>query len=457
MKMQNVMRRFYVLLAAAVLVIFETALVIYVMNRDYNPDFRTMLYLRGHILMAGIYIVMAVFLGNVFGGLIIGVRKNGEVIFSQVFTVLFANLAFYVLMMLLSLKFPTPVPLLKATGIQLVFAYIWIMLSGNIYRRLFKPYDVLLIYQGNSIEEFRKKLNTRRDQFNISDTISAETETEELRAAIDRHDTVMLWDIPAEKRNRIFKYCYENSKRIYVMPKISDIILNGSTPVHLFDTPLLLTEGNPLEYEERIIKRAWDIFFSLLLIILLSPLMLITALVIRISDGGPALYKQIRCTKNGRKFRMLKFRSMVMNAEKSGQAVLAKEKDPRITPVGRVIRKLRIDELPQLINVLKGDMSFVGPRPERPEFIEKYVQEMPEFSYRMKVRAGITGYAQLYGKYNTKPYDKLKFDLYYMEQYSVWMDIKLMILTLKIIFVRESTEGVKEDVTADGVDNNTGS
>ena len=146
-----------------------------------------------------------------------------------------------------------------------------------------------------------------------------------------------------------------------------------------------------------------------------------------------------------------------MNAEKSGQAVLAKEKDPRITPVGRVIRKLRIDELPQLINVLKGDMSFVGPRPERPEFIEKYVQEMPEFSYRMKVRAGITGYAQLYGKYNTKPYDKLKFDLYYMEQYSVWMDIKLMILTLKIIFVRESTEGVKEDVTADGVDNNTGS
>ena len=154
---------------------------------------------------------------------------------------------------------------------------------------------------------------------------------------------------------------------------------------------------------------------------------------------------------------MLKFRSMIVDAEKNGVAVLAKEKDPRITPVGAVIRKLRIDELPQLFNVLKGDMSFVGPRPERPEFIRKYLEDMPEFSYRMKIRAGITGYAQLYGKYNTKPYDKLKFDLYYMEQYSLWLDIRLIILTVKILFTKESTEGAKEDVRASGIDNNSGS
>ena len=457
MKTQDAIRRLYVLLTAAVMVAFETALSIYVMNRFYNPQFRTMLYLRGHILMTGIYMVILIFVGRVFGGLLVGVRKNSEVIFSQVFTTLFANVAFYVLMMLQSLKFPDPLPLLKITVIQLVCAGLWISFMGTMYRKMFRPFDVLLIYQGDSIKQFRGKLETRKDQFNIADTISAEEDIGSIQKIIDRHNTVMLWDIPAEKRNRIFKYCYENSKRIYVMPKISDIILNGSTPVHLFDTPLLLTEGNPLEYEERVIKRAWDIIFSLFLIILLSPLMLITALIIKISDGGPVLYKQIRCTKNARRFRILKFRSMIVNAESTGEAVLAKEKDPRITPVGRVIRKLRIDELPQLFNVLKGDMSLVGPRPERPEFIEKYETDMPEFSYRMKVRAGITGYAQLYGKYNTMPYDKLKFDLYYMEQYSVWLDIKLMILTLKIIFMRESTEGVKEDVRASGINNNSGS
>ena len=164
--------------------------------------------------------------------------------------------------------------------------------------------------------------------------------------------------------------------------------------------------------------------------------MLITALAIKISDGGPVLYRQVRCTKNASEFQILKFRSMVVDAEEKGKAVLATENDPRITKVGRIIRKCRIDELPQLINVLKGDMSFVGPRPERPEFIKKYMEDMPEFSYRMKIRAGITGYAQLYGKYNTKPYDKLKLDLYYIEQFSIGLDIKLMILTIKILFTK---------------------
>ena len=184
--------------------------------------------------------------------------------------------------------------------------------------------------------------------------------------------------------------------------------------------------------------------------------MLITAAVIKLYDGGPVLYKQIRCTKNAREFKILKFRSMIVNAEAAGKPQLALKSDPRITPVGRVIRKLRIDELPQLFNVLKGDMSFVGPRPERPEFIKQYVEDMPEFTYRMKVRAGITGYAQLYGKYNTKPYDKLKFDLYYMEQYSLLLDFRLIILTIKIVFSKESTEGVKEDEKVSGIDNNTG-
>ena len=448
MRNSDALRRLFMLMTAAVLCILETATVIYIMNRYYNHEFRTMLYLRGHILMALIYLVVLIFLGRVFGGLMVGVRKNGEVLFSHFFTTVFADLSFYVLLMLLSLKFPDPLPLMAGALIQLIMAFVIIGYMGSWYRRIFRPYDVLLIYGSGSVEDFTPKLETRRDQFNVSDMIDANDEPEAIRAAIDRSTTVMLVDIEAAKRNRIFKYCYENSKRIYVMPKLSDIILNGAAPIHLFDTPLLLTEGNPLEYEERVIKRAWDIVFSLILLILLSPIMLITALIIKLSDGGPVFYRQIRCTKNGRRFEILKFRSMVVDAEKAGRAVLATKDDPRITKVGRIIRKCRIDELPQLINVFKGDMSFVGPRPERPEFIEKYMEEMPEFSYRMKVRAGITGYAQLYGKYNTKPYDKLKFDLYYIEQFSLGLDIRLMILTFKILFTKESTEGTSERIEA---------
>ncbi len=448
MRNSDALRRLFMLMTAAILCIFETATVIYIMNRYYNHEFRTMLYLRGHILMALIYLVILIFLGRVFGGLMVGVRKNGEVLFSHFFTTVFADLSFYVLLMLLSLKFPDPLPLMAGALIQLVTAFVIIGFMGSRYRRIFRPYDVLLIYGSGSVEDFTPKLETRRDQFNVSDMIDANDEPEAIKAAIDRNTTVMLVDIEAARRNKIFKYCYENSKRIYVMPKLSDIILNGAAPIHLFDTPLLLTEGNPLEYEERVIKRAWDILFSLLLLILLSPIMLITALLIKLSDGGPVFYRQIRCTKNGREFEILKFRSMVVDAEKSGKAVLATKDDPRITRVGRIIRKCRIDELPQLINVFKGDMSFVGPRPERPEFIEKYMEEMPEFSYRMKVRAGITGYAQLYGKYNTKPYDKLKFDLYYIEQFSLGLDIRLMILTFKILFTKESTEGTSERIEA---------
>ncbi len=456
MKSQDAFRRLYILATAAVLVLMQTGMAVCVLYRIYNVQFRTQLYFRGHVLMAMIYAVILIFVGRVFGGLLIGVRKNSEVVFSHVFTLFTANIAWYVLMVLQSLKFPNPGPLFLMTILQIAAASLLIFVMGRRYRILFRPYDVLLLYEGESIGDFHGKLKARGDQFHVREMLSAAGDPELIKKKIDENRTVILWDIPAEKRNKIFKYCYENSKRIYVMPKISDIILNGASAVHLFDTPLLLTDGNPLEYEERVIKRFFDIVLSALLILLLSPLMCVTAVCIRLSDGGPVLYSQVRCTKNGKQFKILKFRSMVVNAEAISGAQLAKENDPRITKVGRVIRKLRIDELPQLFNVLAGDMSFVGPRPERPEFIEKYMEDMPEFSYRMKVRAGITGYAQLYGKYNTRPYDKLKFDLYYMEQYSLLLDIKLMILTIKIIFTKESTEGVKEDVTASGVHHNTG-
>ena len=181
--------------------------------------------------------------------------------------------------------------------------------------------------------------------------------------------------------------------------------------------------------------------------IVTSPIQLVTAILIKAYDGGPILYRQVRCTIGGKEFEILKFRSMRQDAEKDGVARLASKDDNRITPIGKFIRKVRIDELPQLFNILKGEMSFIGPRPERTQIIAKYIEEMPEFTLRMKVKAGLAGYAQVYGKYNTTPYDKLKLDLSYIENYSLWLDLKLMMLTLKILFKPESTEGVDENQT----------
>ena len=445
-------RRLYTLSTCFIMLAADIFLVYYVLHNIYNQGFRTQLYLRGHIFVMAFYTVVFVFLGNVFGGITVGMRRRGEVVFSLFFTSLFSAVFFYLITAMLSYRFPTVSPLLTVLCIQVLFSCLWIVLTSAIYQRIFKPYDVFLVYTGSSIHNFVEKLATRKDQFRVVGSISTDEGEHKIKESIDLYNTVVLWDIPAEMRNKIFKYCYENSKRIYSMPKISDIILNGSNPIHLFDTPLFLTEGNPLQYEERIIKRSLDILLSLLLIIITSPIMAITAIAIKLDDGGSVLYRQVRCTKNTRKFYIYKFRSMITDAEKQGVAQLAREDDPRITAVGRIIRPFRIDELPQLFNVLKGDMSFVGPRPERPEFIEKYEQTMPEFSYRMKVRAGITGYAQLYGKYNTLPYDKLKLDLYYIEQYSIWLDIKLILLTCKILFTKESTEGVSGNITADAAD-----
>ena len=202
-----------------------------------------------------------------------------------------------------------------------------------------------------------------------------------------------------------------------------------------------------LSVEQRMVKRFIDFVCALILCIVASPIMLLTAIAIKLYDGGPVLYKQVRCTRDMREFYILKFRSMRTDAEKDGVARLASKNDDRITPIGKFIRMVRIDELPQLFNIVKGEMTFIGPRPERPEIIKQYLEEMPEFVFRTKVKAGLAGYAQVYGKYNTTPYDKLKLDLFYIENYSVWLDIKLMLLTLKILFKPESTEGVESSQT----------
>ena len=269
-----------------------------------------------------------------------------------------------------------------------------------------------------------------------------------------KYEAVIIGDIESTDRNHIMKFCFEKGIRAYMLPKISDIILRGSDDIHLFDTPLLLARNNGFSFEQKVMKRITDIAFSIILIVLTSPIMLITAIAIKLYDGGSPIHQQTRLTMGGKEFNVYKFRSMVMDAEKDGIARLAAEGDVRVTPIGKIIRRTRIDELPQLFNILRGDMSLVGPRPERPQIAAEYRTYMPEFDYRLKVKGGLTGFAQIYGKYNTTPYDKLKLDLMYIENYSLRLDFKLILMTIKVVFMKESTEGVAEGQTTATLEEN---
>ncbi len=301
---------------------------------------------------------------------------------------------------------------------------------------------MLLIYGNKRGVGLKIKMDSRKDKYNISKLISVDEGLEKIIAEIPKYDAVILNDVPAQTRNDILKYCYRNRIRTYVAPKLTDIMLRGGKNITLFDTPLLLVKGTGLTPAQRVVKRSMDIILCSIAMIPAAPVMAIVALAIKLEDGGPVFFKQKRMTRFGREFEIMKFRSMIVDAEKYAGAVLATEDDPRITKVGRVIRATRLDELPQLLNILKGDMSIVGPRPERKVIADEYCKDIPEFPFRLKVRGGLTGYAQIYGKYNTSAYDKLRLDMMYIENYSLLLDIKLIILTLRIIFSKESTEGI---------------
>lgn len=428
--------------------LFHTAVYAFIWLEYYYPiinkfTIRFKFYKNGHYAILAVYLVLLFFFFNTYGGLKIGYLKPMDIFFSQLFSLLFVNAFTYLQLSIMNNNLLTPEYFIGATLVQLLFAAIWNNICNLFYRKVFPPREMLMVYGERSIEDITHKFESRRDKYKIVRYMNIKEGISVIEEEIEnKYDAVVLWDIPTEERNKLLKFCYSRSVRVYMMPKIPDVLVKGSDQLHLFDTPILLVREYALTVEQRTAKRMIDIVCALILIVITSPIMLVTAIYIKCYDGGPILYKQTRCTIGGREFQIMKFRSMRVDAEKDGVARLASRNDSRITPVGRFIRAVRIDELPQLFNILAGDMSFIGPRPERPEIIKQYVEDMPEFVFRMKVKAGLAGYAQVYGKYNTTPYDKLKLDLSYIENYSVWMDLKLMLLTLKILIKAESTEGV---------------
>lgn len=409
----------------------------------------------GHLAEIGFYAIVLLFLSNMYGGMRLGYLKNMELIFSQVFSTVLANIIIYFELSIMAHEAFVPKVFIMMMTEQTVIVVIYIYMANRFYKSIFPPRKLFLIHGYRPVEDISSKFESRRDKYEIMKTVHIREGYRKICGMIaeayenEEINAVVIGDMSVEDRNLLLKFCYGRSIRVYLLPKITDVILMGAEELHIFDTPIMLTREYSLTMEQRFIKRTVDIACALILLILASPFMLLTAIAIKLYDGGPVLYKQVRCTVHHRKFEIMKFRSMRTDAEKDGVARLAQKNDDRITPIGRFIRKCRIDELPQLFNILKGDMSFIGPRPERPEIIEQYMEVMPEFAYRMKVKAGLAGFAQVYGKYNTSPYDKLKLDLTYIENYSLWMDIKLMLLTLKVLFWPDSTEGVEtEQITA---------
>ena len=430
---------------AAFEILIETVFFAGIWYRIYNGMMERPFEYKGNLMMIGCYaLYLAVFI-CMYGGMKYAYYRKGQLILSQILGSLIANAVIYIQIIMVFRIFPFPIlwPVAAVSAADILIIFLLNQISEPVFRRLFPPRRLLLICNPGSRDNLLRKISARKDLYEVTRCVSAGEPLYRLKRELQDCDAMMLCGIEEQKRNMLIKYCYERSIRIYVAPEITDILLRGADKLHSFDTPFLLLRNYGLSFEQRVIKRAMDVLISGFLLIIASPFMLLTALAIRMEDHGPALFKQERVTMDGRKFFIYKFRSMIVDAEKNG-AQFSTKNDSRITKVGGFIRATRLDELPQLLNILKGDMSIVGPRPERQQYIEEFCQETPEFIYRLKVKAGLTGYAQIYGKYNTTPLDKLKLDLMYIETYSVFLDIRLIFLTLKIMFTKESTEGVED-------------
>lgn len=403
-------------------------------------------YSNGYLVFFVLYLMLFIIVGRMFDSFDLGDTTTTDIFLSYSLTFVVSNVILYFVLCLITLRVLPPLPVIWLQVAE-IFVFALILYSENRYIRAnFPPVKVVAIYGEEHYGLINKLDNVRDLSMSVIKKIDLkDVDYEKLDELLEGADGVVTLDVHHENKKKIFKACYEKKLLVYDVPSITDMLLASSDILHIVDSPILKINKYGPDETESIFKRLIDIFGSLVLIILTCPIMFVVAIAIKLQDGGDVLYKQTRLTKNSREFKIYKFRSMVMNAEKNTGVVLARENDDRITPVGKFIRKTRFDELPQLFNILKGEMSFVGPRPERPEIYDEICKDMPEFRFRLVVKAGLTGYAQIYGKYNTSLRDKLLLDLYYIENFSLIDDIKMLLLTLKIVFNKESTEGIKED------------
>jgi exopolysaccharide biosynthesis polyprenyl glycosylphosphotransferase len=402
---------------------------------------------KGNWAIIALFVIFYVTLARIYDGFTISLYKISEMAYSQCLAVLVADGIMFIILWLLNHVFPNIVPCLVTLLVQMLLVSLWAWGAQKWYYRTFPPAKTALVYgrSQNLATMIQAYQLGKKFDIQMAKPVSEWLENLEL---LDGYEAAFIYGVPSHERNVILKYCMLRDISVYFLPRIGDIILGGARRLHMFHLPVFRVDRWNPHPEYKFVKRLFDVVLSVLILVLTSPVMLVTALIIKATDGGPVFYKQNRLTKDGKIFRLIKFRSMRVDAEKDGVARLSTgDKDDRITPVGRFIRKVRIDELPQLLNILSGSMSIVGPRPERPEIAAQYEETLPEFHLRLQVKAGLTGYAQVFGKYNTTPYDKLQMDLMYIANPSFVEDLKILFATVKILFQPESTDGVAEGQT----------
>ena len=413
----------------------------------YRDQAASLFYIKGNTLVVVIYLLLYVMFGRVYDAFSVSRNRISEMVYSQGLAVLVADFFMYLILVLLIKRLANPLPLLAALAAQVLLATLWSCVAQKRYFALFSAQRTAIVYDTRTDLQEQIQESWMSKKFDIQLNVDIDTCLENLDILADM-ETVFMSGIHSHDRNIILKYCVGHDITTYVIPRIGDVLMSGAERINLLHLPMLRIDGYKPTTLYLFIKRVFDILVSSVALVLLSPLFLITAIAVKAYDGGPVFYHQKRLTKGGKVFDLIKFRSMRVDAESDGVARLSTgSADERITPVGRVIRQVRLDELPQLLCILKGDMTICGPRPERPEIAARYEETLPEFRLRLQAKAGLTGYAQVFGKYNTTPYDKLQLDLMYLANPSILEDLRIIFATIKILFMEDSTEGVKQEVT----------
>ena len=421
-------------------------------------------YRRGNWIVIALYVCAYYLLAHLYSGFTIHVSRITDIVYAQSLASIITNCMMFIVVGLLMRHLPNVFIILSVQAVQMLLILLWSIASHNWYFEHFPAKETVIIYDElegleNLVSQYGvdkhfhiiRKISVQELENNKDETLTEEEKDlialEQIKKALVDAEAVFLCCLHSHIRNQIIKYCVSKDITSWCIPRIGDVIMSGSDKMHLFHLPILRTARYNPTPEYVVAKRLFDIVVAGVAFIVFSPIMLVLAILIR-RDGGTVFYRQKRLTKDGKIFELLKFRSMRMDAEQDGVARLSTgTNDPRITKIGRFIRACRLDELPQLLNILKGDMSIVGPRPERPEIAEQYKVELPEFDLRLQCKCGLTGFAQVYGQYNTTPYDKLLMDLMYIAKPSMAEDLKICFATVKVLFMPESTEGVAEGQT----------
>ncbi len=382
---------------------------------------------------------------SVYGGYLIGRLKSKPIIISMSLATLITDLVTHVEFCIMSVNaynndhfvFESPHLLVLVMLIQVAAIILFAYLGNYVYFTINPPENCCIITSSEeSLNSIAEKISKYRKQYKITDMIHYTSKN--VFDVINRNDTIFLYDIPQKEKIILNEYCYAKNKNIYYSFEMNDVVALGARMVILDDKPVVSAVVRDLTLEQRFVKRLMDIVISLVALAVFGIPMIICAILIKAEDGGHVFFRQARATKGGKLFMVYKFRTM---KEEGSYNKSVTADDDRITKVGKYLRKFRLDELPQFINILKGEMSVVGPRPEMVENVDKYTAELPEFSYRLRVKGGLTGYAQIAGKYNTSPKDKLVLDLFYIEKYSLWLDFKLILQTVTVLLkASDSTE-----------------